>query len=89
MDESEFDTFECRPRMVSDEELRLRSMEQHVEKMASQLALMLSKQHEWEENQRWQINQIRQTLRSLHRDVSFGLLLLLIFVGYTVYRNYW
>lgn len=61
----------------------------HAQEMIRLLERIHAKQHEWEENQRWQVNQMRQTLSSLHRDVSFGLLLLLILLGYIIYRHYW
>lgn len=71
---------------ISDEARHRLEMERNAQQMVLLLDQIHAKQMQWEENQKWQINDVRETSNRLLREISFFHLIAIILLGYIAYK---
>lgn len=80
------DAYEDHSDRISHEARHRLEMERNAQQMVLLLDQIHAKQEQWEENQKWQINQMRETTNRLLREISFFHLVALILLGYIAYK---
>lgn len=82
----EIDAFEDRSDRMSEEARHRLEMDRHAQEMISLLERIHAKQQEWEENQRWQINDMREHLKKIDRGISWWGGVLSVIAGFIAYK---